>query len=216
MQKTQRAHHRSQSDRYPDHQHQCPRPLIEQRIQIRRPVDRDDLSSHFQRPDRRLGESHADAEHQRDEQHQRQWQLARQLLADDGAEGHQADLQPLHEQHQPDDHREDAACNQPRIFHQVAQEQDLEQCQVEGQRYYGPQLVLEADRHIGLQDADDFVGPQSYRRGPAGQGLAVAADLEARDQRVEAELRDTHAMGTQIVGIAIGLRTFHLRSLGCG
>jgi hypothetical protein len=90
------------------------------------------------------------------------------LLADDGAEGHQADLQPFHEQHQADDHRENAACNQPGIVDQVAQEQDLEQCQIEGQRHYRTQLVVEADRHIGLQDAGDLVGPQSHRRWPVG------------------------------------------------
>jgi hypothetical protein len=86
--------------------------------------------------------------------------LARHLEADVLGEGHQADLDPFHEEHQTDDHRQYAERYGFGVEQGSAQGEGLKADQHQRQRHDCAQLLAEAHRNVGRQQTVQIDGPQ--------------------------------------------------------
>jgi hypothetical protein len=107
--------------------------------------------------------------------------------ADVLGEGHQAALDPLHEEHQADDDGEDAAQEDGLGVQQRAvQRHRLEGDQQQRQRHHRAQLLGQAHRDIGRQQPVQVDGPQPRARRQQPFRLRIAEKATCRLWRLTA------------------------------
>ena len=160
----QHAEAHGKTDASRDRQHQPQHVGAEQLPQPWRALTGDRLGRRLQGADGRLGEGRAyPKQHAEAEQHRRM-HLTRHVKTDVLGKGHQATLDPLHEEHQTDGDGQDAEQDSLGVQQRTAQRQRLKADQQQPQRHNGAQLLGKANRDIRRQQAMQIHAPQPRAR----------------------------------------------------
>ena len=149
--------------------------------------DIDDRTGGLERADRGFGKGRADAQDKDDAEHDRQPAALGQPVADHLGEGHEAELESFHEEHQAQDHRQQAREDGNLVAERLAQDDELEQREVDRQRHHGAALRPEADLHIGAEQAVDIDTAQVHPARTIGLRRAIGIRAARTRQFIEAD-----------------------------